>query len=361
MISSSIDEYRSLRREMETGVLPLAGSIDGRAFTLQASLHGLAAKVGGYVMLTGDGAPRLGQVLSMEAVSVDGGEFQLGGEGGGGGRTAIGLRLARGTGVVLDGDGAPFHDALWRPAEPAEIAAWRERSAKPRARLRIGTLALAPGVPLDLDAGGFDRHTFMCGQSGSGKTYSLGVMLEQLLLETRLRIVVLDPNSDYVRMGEVRAGVDAAVAERYRAGVAGLDVHRSQATGENRLRLAMRDLSPALLAALLRLDPVDDREEHAELDAVRAAEQPPTFESFLASERPDARRLVDAGAQPGRRPLRDLGARRPRLHARCAARPGPSRRRRRPRLAVGARRAVPDRRRPCSNRCGHGARSDGRS
>ena len=71
-------------------------------------------------------------------------------------------------------------------------------------------------MPLELDAGGFDRHTFICGQSGSGKTYSLGVMLEQLLLETRLRIVVLDPNSDYVRMGEVRAGVDEAVAARYR-------------------------------------------------------------------------------------------------------------------------------------------------
>ena len=38
-----------------------------------------------------------------------------------------------------------------------------------------------------LDAGGFERHTFLCGQSGSGKTYALGVLLEQLLLETSLR------------------------------------------------------------------------------------------------------------------------------------------------------------------------------
>jgi DNA helicase HerA-like ATPase len=54
-------------------------------------------------------------------------------------------------------------------------------------------------VPATLDAGGFDRHTFLCGQSGSGKTYSLGLALERLLVETDLRLVILDPNSDYVR------------------------------------------------------------------------------------------------------------------------------------------------------------------
>jgi type IV secretory pathway VirB4 component len=36
--------------------------------------------------------------------------------------------------------------------------------------LEIGEQFLAPGVPAALVAGGFDRHTFLCGQSGSGKT-----------------------------------------------------------------------------------------------------------------------------------------------------------------------------------------------
>ena len=67
-------------------------------------------------------------------------------------------------------------------------------------------------MPFALDAGGFDRHTFFCGQSGSGKTYSLGVVLEQLLLETGLRIVILDPNSDFARIGTARADTDAAIA-----------------------------------------------------------------------------------------------------------------------------------------------------
>jgi DNA helicase HerA-like ATPase len=286
---AGLKAYRSLRRELEQAVLPLATSIDGAAFTFQASLHGLALQVGGYVAIEADTSTRLGQVLALEPATADGAELELAG---GAGHTAVQIRLARGSGAVLEGDGAPFHDAIVRPAEPAEVAAWLERRAPRRARLAVGELALAPGVPLALDAGGFDRHTFMCGQSGSGKTYSLGVMLEQLLLETSLRVVVLDPNSDYVRMGEVRDGVEEPLAARYGNAAAGLDVHRANAAGADRLRLRLAELEPAAQAALLQLDPVADREEHAELDALLADERPTTLEAFLASERPESRRLV---------------------------------------------------------------------
>jgi uncharacterized protein len=281
--------YRSLRRELEESVLPLATSLDGRRFTFQTSLHRLALRVGGYVVIESDGEPRLGQVLALEAATVDVAEVELDA-----GRTSVTLRAGRGSGAVLDGDGAPFHDAQVRPAEPAEVAAWLERTAPRRARLAVGELALAPGVPLALDAGGFDRHTFLCGQSGSGKTYSLGVMLERLLLETTLRVVVLDPNSDFVRMGEVRAGVQEPLAARYRAAVAGLDVHRAGNEGADRLRLRFPELEPAAHAALLRLDPVADREEHAELDAL-LGERPATLEAFLASDRGLALRVRNLG------------------------------------------------------------------
>ena len=40
-------------------------------------------------------------------------------------------------------------------------------------------------MPFELDARGFGRHTFLCGQSGSGKTYSLGVLLFELLTGQR--------------------------------------------------------------------------------------------------------------------------------------------------------------------------------
>ncbi len=288
-MQTRLQEYRSVRRELEESVLPLATSIDGSAFTFQTSLHDLALQVGGYVTIETDRDARLGQVLALEAVSFDGAEIELEP---GAGNTAVTIRAGAGSGVVLDGDRTPFHDGLVRPAEPAEVAAWLERVAPHRARLAVGELALAPGVPLALDAGGFDRHTFLCGQSGSGKTYSLGVMLEQLLLETSLRIVVLDPNSDYVRMGEVRAGVEEPLAERYRAAAAGLAVHRAGSDGQDRLRVRFPELEPAAQAALLRLDPLADRQEHAELDALLAAERLPSLESFFASERPEAQRLA---------------------------------------------------------------------
>ena len=34
------------------------------------------------------------------------------------------------------------------------------------------------GTGVELDPRRFNRHTFWCGQSGSGKTYALGVVLE---------------------------------------------------------------------------------------------------------------------------------------------------------------------------------------
>ena len=75
-----------------------------------------------------------------------------------------------------------------------------------RSALAIGEhAARTRGDAQLLDAGGFNRHTFMCGQSGSGKTYSLGLVLEQLLVDTSLQMVILDPNSDYVRLaGDAR-------------------------------------------------------------------------------------------------------------------------------------------------------------
>jgi uncharacterized protein len=288
---AGFEAYRSLRRELEEGVLRIASSIDGRTFSLQASLHGLDLEVGGYVVVeTGDG-PLLGQVLELGMEVVEGPEVDLPTADGRAARAVVQVRGARGSGIVLEGSRVAFHDSPLRRATADEVAAWLERAAPARARLPIGELSLVPGVGFALDAGGFGRHTFLCGQSGSGKTYSLGVMLEQLLLETELRIVVLDPNSDFVRLGELRPDVAGDVADRYRAAIAGLAVHRASAEGAERLRVRMGELERATQAALLRLDPVADREEHAVLDEVLEAEGPPSIDALVAAEREDARRL----------------------------------------------------------------------
>jgi uncharacterized protein DUF87 len=211
-----VEEFRAVRETIEASILPLATSVDGRSFTFQASLHGLDLQPGAYVVLEHAAGSRLGQVLSLalateEATAIE----QPIAAAGGTARSRVLARLARGEGTILGGDGRPFHDALARPAAPDEVRAWLESATSRRAQLEVGELALAPGVPCVLDAGGFARHTFMCGQSGSGKTYSLGVVLERLMLETDLPVIVLDPNSDYVHLAEARADVEPTEAARY--------------------------------------------------------------------------------------------------------------------------------------------------
>jgi uncharacterized protein len=287
-----LDSFRETRRELEASVLPLATSVDGRRFVFQASLHGLELQAGGYAVLDHDGAQRLGQVLSLELDQQLAGELRLPAAGGGlVAQTEIQIRYARGEGIVVDGGTAPFHDALIRPAAGPDVRAWQQRETGPHAQLRLGELALADGVPCLADAGGFNRHTFLCGQSGSGKTYSLGVILERLLIDTDLRLVVFDPNSDFTRLGHVRSGADAALAGRYRQAASGVVVYSANARGERRLRLHASEVEPAVQAAALRLDPIADREEYATLAALLARQNPPTMEALTGSDLPEAARL----------------------------------------------------------------------
>ncbi|HJS69602.1 MAG TPA: ATP-binding protein, partial [Gaiellaceae bacterium] len=282
-----LSAYRTLRHDLEQAVAPMATSVDGRRFEFQASLHGLALQAGGYVDL---GGGRLGQVITLEAATAEGPDLAVSLEEGTEARSRIVLRHARGEGVVLEGDGTPFHDAPVRPASPDEVAAWLDRTRPNRAGLEIGGLVLAEGIGFALDAGGFDRHTFLCGQSGSGKTYSLGLVLEQLLLETDLRIVILDPNSDFVRLAEVRDDADPELASRYEQAAGGVAV-RSAASDEP-LRLSFPELGPAAQAALLRLDPIADRDEYAVLSEALADWRPSRIEDWAESDSPDARRLL---------------------------------------------------------------------
>lgn len=136
--------------------------------------------------------------------------------------------------------------------------------------LEIGTALDTPTKNVGLDPCRFNRHTFWCGQSGSGKTYALGVVLEQLLLHTELPILILDPNADFVRVQETRATAHPTAAER----IAELDVRifRSGAGRGVPLRVRFVDLSPATKAAVLQMDPIHDAEEynvllHSEADA----------------------------------------------------------------------------------------------
>ena len=250
------------RRELEEAVRPTASSVDGRRFTFQCSLQGLELQPGGYVSI-GEGL--LGQVHALGHAWAEGAELasattrersQVAD-----GRAA----LARGDGLVLDPEAGPFHELVFEPASASTVSSWLEAARTSGARLDVGQLMIEPGVRFSLAADGFNRHTFLCGQSGSGKTFALGVLLEQVLLQTSIRVVILDPNSDFVRLGAVRDGVDQALAGRYREATKALTVLSQEASAGDRLHVRFRDCDAEEQAAILRLDPIRDREEYGAL------------------------------------------------------------------------------------------------
>ncbi len=129
--------------------------------------------------------------------------------------------------------------------------------------LTIGTLIESEdAAPAQVLAAKLNRHTFWCGQSGSGKTYALGVLLEQVLLHTRLPLVILDPNSDFARLGEVRddAPADVAAALRDRD----IRVFRS-GDPDRPLRARLLGMPLRSRAAILGIDPVVDAELYNEM------------------------------------------------------------------------------------------------
>jgi uncharacterized protein len=177
------------------GGAAVAWSIDGATFSFRSPVGG-GVQLGGYVTVETPQGVLLGQVLSQHSLEE-------------GGR-----RLVAGTGQLLDAPpGQPAFDEVAISAAPERTVA--ERLGRRGATLELGTLRDAPGVSARLAAKGFNRHTFLCGQSGSGKTYSLGRLLEELVLRTQLPLLVLDPNGDHVHLGRTRPDADPTAAAAY--------------------------------------------------------------------------------------------------------------------------------------------------
>ena len=272
-LGAAIGRFRDLRRRFEEAIPATAVSVDGRSFDYRIAIGSAVPPPGGFVALVAGDVRRLGQVITQELVTRDGPEVgaslageSLAGKGALEIQAQVQVRVVEGTGVVLSGDGAPFGDASVEDASGPEIAELA-RARQDTTELVIGTVLVSGDeeVPARIDAAGFDRHTFLCGQSGSGKTYSLGVVLEQLLLNTDLRVVVIDPNSDFVRLREARAGADPVLSARLAELAPSILVRRPAADGDDRLRLRFAELDGAAYAGVLRLDPIRDSDEYEEL------------------------------------------------------------------------------------------------
>jgi hypothetical protein len=274
-------------------------SADGRTFYYEAPLS-LPIPVGCYIQLqTPDDQQYLGQLVTKDIVKREGAELGLEfseqqkdlfpeGVSVSGVSDRLQISALEGRGVLLGkvttdaitgtSSRDTFQKATITLADATVVGRYLAGSGR-KASLPIGTALYVDGdVPVRLNAGGFNRHTFLCGQSGSGKTFSLGIVLEQLLLETDLRIVVIDPNSDFVSLDKPRPLAEVnrfrsdplsaeaydGLVERYRTATATLQVYRPGAVaddGDEVLRVRFGDLSRSEQATVLELDPLDDREE----------------------------------------------------------------------------------------------------
>ncbi|MCW2803330.1 MAG: ATP-binding protein [Propionibacteriaceae bacterium] len=222
-----------------------ATSPDGRLFRFKV-MDGKTYPPGLFVSLqTTDGQTRLGQ--------IDANEVDRHGE-----LTATGRVYATGDSPGrLSGKSTAFTSAAVSPADSELV---ERLNASVGAVLEVGQLTSVPGARARLMPRRFNRHTFWCGQSGSGKTYALGVLLEELLMHTELPLVVFDPNADFVRLAEVR---DDAPPEQAEA-LARRTVRILRPGGQpgEKLRVKFTALGRSAKAAVLRLDPLIDRVEY---------------------------------------------------------------------------------------------------
>lgn len=60
-----------------------------------------------------------------------------------------------------------------------------------------------PGHLVRVPASSMNNHMVVVAQSGSGKSFFLGRILEELLLQTGSRVVIFDPNSDFRGIGDL--------------------------------------------------------------------------------------------------------------------------------------------------------------
>jgi uncharacterized protein len=308
--------HLALRHELHArfGPAQVGVSADGRTVALMGPVDS-GLLVGGFAVIEGedgDGWTRLVvQIRSMSLVDREGPQLELGLALADADLTVSSasvrplLRTLMGAGVVLgdiDDDRFtrresvdPFGERIVRPARPDEIDAVVAGLGADGASIDIGTLIQAADVAATLVSKGFARHTFMCGQSGSGKTYTTGALFERLLSETTLPIVILDPNSDHVHLGSLRDPDDrSAEAERFRAAASSVRVARARGLDAPFVLCAdFSDLDLDFQALLLRLHPIGDADEFAALRRITAE----LTEPFSVDDVVDAARAM-AGDDP---------------------------------------------------------------
>jgi hypothetical protein len=100
--------------------------------------------------------------------------------------------------------GAPMPGSEVFRATNAYVQQFYAPPVRREREISLGVLLSRPGVQVPLDANGLRTHLAVLAVTGAGKSYTVGVILEQVL-QAGGTILVLDPNSDYSKMRYARA------------------------------------------------------------------------------------------------------------------------------------------------------------
>lgn len=84
----------------------------------------------------------------------------------------------------------------WQVTATGEPQYWRDSGAKAGASEQEPYLVRVP-------AGAMGTHTAIIAQSGSGKSFFLGRLIEELMVRTHCNCIILDPNADFRRVNSI--------------------------------------------------------------------------------------------------------------------------------------------------------------
>lgn len=177
----------------------------------------------------------------------------------------------------------------------------------------LGSELTRPDRLVELSPAGLLHHTLVLGQSGSGKSFCVARLIEELVLRTRARVVIIDPNGDFrslYRPGPADSSLSARRQELQnlsaRSGIDGLEtmeIFADEWAGRRFLSLvpghspgSTRDGPNQLVRRLLlhwdRLD-IEDQDFLLSIDSAEwpqlaaGVEACQTNARWLAAERPE--------------------------------------------------------------------------
>ncbi len=79
--------------------------------------------------------------------------------------------------------------------------------------LYVGNLISRPQIPVHLRINGFRRHVAILAQTGAGKSYLTGVLIEELM-DRGATVIIIDPHADYVFLSQSLKGDKHGFSDR---------------------------------------------------------------------------------------------------------------------------------------------------